>query len=147
MQFKRSKVSLLIKARPRMLNLKNYFKGSVSCPWCDLEIDDKNHVFTTTTKDKKKELNWECTISCQSYRFSYGTIDATEFKKDTFISNFTCICEAEIDLSTNKIVFSFNFSNWNDSPTNSFIKMTYRELDKLMLNPNLSIMRIMNFVS
>ena len=39
-QFKRTEVSLLIKARSRMLNLKNnfkgQFKGDVSCPRCDL---------------------------------------------------------------------------------------------------------------
>ena len=53
---KRSEVSLLIKARSRMLNLKNnfngQFKGDVSCPRCDLGIDDQNHVFNSCAKLK-----------------------------------------------------------------------------------------------
>ena len=53
-QFKRSEVSLLIKARSRILNLKNNFKwqftGDVSCPRCDLRIDDENHLFTSSAK-------------------------------------------------------------------------------------------------
>ena len=55
-QFKRSEVSLLVKARSRMLNLKHNFKwqfrGDVSCPRCDLGTDDENHVFTSCAKLK-----------------------------------------------------------------------------------------------
>ena len=46
-QFKRSEVSLLIKARSKLLNLNNFkaqFNGDVSRPRCDLGIDDENHA-------------------------------------------------------------------------------------------------------
>ena len=93
MQFKRSDVSLVTKARSGMLNLKNNFKGQfksdVSCPQFHLGIDDENHVFTTTTKVKKKELNRECTIC--------AAIDAIELQKDTLNSKFTCSCQAKTD--------------------------------------------------
>ena len=63
MQIKRSEVSLLIKPRSRMLNLKNnfkgQFKGDVSCPRCDLEIDDENHVFTSCAKLKCLHTKYE----------------------------------------------------------------------------------------
>ena len=54
-QFKRSEVSLLIKARSGMLNLKNNFKGQfneVSCPQCDLVIDDENHIYKLCETEK-----------------------------------------------------------------------------------------------
>ena len=62
-QFKRSEVSLLIKARSRMLKLKSncegQFKGDVSCPRCDLGIDDENHVFTNCAKLKNLLTKFE----------------------------------------------------------------------------------------
>ena len=62
-QFKRSEVSLLVKARSRMLNLKHNFKGQfrgdVSCPRCDLGTDDENHVFTSCVKLKNLHGKYE----------------------------------------------------------------------------------------
>ena len=62
-QFKGTEVSLLIKARSRMLNLKNnfkgQFKGDVSCPRCDLGIDDENHLFTSRPKLKNLHVKYE----------------------------------------------------------------------------------------
>ena len=62
-QFKRTEVSLLIKARSRMLNLKNnfkgQFKGDFSCPRCDFGIDDENHVFTGCPKLKNLHVKYE----------------------------------------------------------------------------------------
>ena len=62
-QFKRTEVSLLIKARSRMLNLKNnfkgQFKGDVSCSRCDLGISDENHVFTNCPKLKNLHVKYE----------------------------------------------------------------------------------------
>ena len=56
-QFKRSEVSLLIKAKSRMLNFTKYFKGqfkgNVSCPLCDFGKDDENHLFTSCAKTKR----------------------------------------------------------------------------------------------
>ena len=61
-QVKRSEVSLLIKTRSRMLNLKNnfkgQFKGDVSCLRCDLGIDDENHVFARF-QDVLENINLE----------------------------------------------------------------------------------------
>ena len=61
-QFKRSEVSLLIKARSKLLNLNNFkaqFNGDVSRPRCDLGIDDENHVFTSCAKLKNFHAKYE----------------------------------------------------------------------------------------
>ena len=46
-----------------MLNLKNnfkgQFKGDVSCPRCDLGIDDENHLFTSSPKLKNLQVKYE----------------------------------------------------------------------------------------
>ena len=46
-----------------MLNLKNNFKGQVkgdvSCPRCDLGIDDENHVFTSCPNLKNLHAKYE----------------------------------------------------------------------------------------
>ena len=46
-----------------MFNLKNnfkgQFKGDVSCPRCDLRIDDKNDVFTSCSKLKNVHAKYE----------------------------------------------------------------------------------------
>lgn len=62
-QVKRSEVSLLIKARLRILNLKHNFKGQckggISCPPCDLGINDENHVFTSCAKLKNLHAKYK----------------------------------------------------------------------------------------
>ena len=41
-------------------NFKGQFKGDVSCPRCDLGIDDENHVFTSYPKLKNlNHVNYE----------------------------------------------------------------------------------------
>ena len=62
-EFKRSGFSLLKKARLRMLNLKNkfkrQFKDDVSCPRCNLGIDDENHVFASYAKLENLHAKYE----------------------------------------------------------------------------------------
>ena len=62
-QFKRSEVSLLIKARSRILNLKRNFKvqckSGISCPPYDLGINDENHVFKSCAKLKNLHAKYK----------------------------------------------------------------------------------------
>ena len=68
------KARLIFKARCRMLNLKNNFRGSnpiLSCGMCDTELEDDDHIFERCPS--LTQLREEKQITCKDELFDSGT--------------------------------------------------------------------------